>query len=172
MMLLIRANGSIGSSSGGSTTTSGGGSSTIAATSSSSSSDRHSHSHSHSHASSDAPSTPSEDDGDDIAEALHAYRDALATYPNRYRPLAGAATLSARLGDVAGACAYYERLLNLTAPASLPIFAVNGSAATNCSAASHAPDRRVELRAALAYVRSGGCRNASAAASWMPGEYK
>ena len=95
----------------------------------------------------------------DVAEALQAYKDALQTYPNRYRPLAGAAALSARLGHTQEACVYYGQLLNLTAPAGLPGFAVNGSTPTNCSG-SHAVDRRPELKAALAYVRAS-CNNAS-----------
>ena len=97
--------------------------------------------------------------GDDVAEALQAYKDTLQTYPNRYRPLAGAAALSARLGHTQEACVYYGQLLNLTAPAGLPGFAVNGSTPTNCSG-SHAVDRRPELKAALAYVRAS-CNNAS-----------
>jgi len=54
------------------------------------------------------------------ADALKEYEATLATEPNRFRSLFGAAQAAERAGDTARARTYYERLLTMTAAADTP----------------------------------------------------
>ena len=86
----------------------------------------------------------------DLRRALAAYERALAVYPNRYRPLAGAAGAAAMLRE-GKACEYYGRLLALVAPPT-PTIQLDGVDPAPCQ--GHPATSRPELRAAAAYVKA------------------
>jgi hypothetical protein len=85
----------------------------------------------------------------DAARALAAYEAAIRVYPGRYRSLAGAAHAAELVGNTSAACAYNRELLQLTA-LPLPAVVVDGVTPPSCPA--YEPDRRPELKAALAFV--------------------